>query len=273
MTYNSHTIKNPVLLVKKYLKIFFLLTLIILMLATCNSPENKHSITIGAAASLGPALQEISALYHSTFPERTILLDLASSGTIVRQIEQGAPIDLFFSAAESKMQILENQDLLLDGSRQTVLQNSLVLVVPADNEQEFTSITAALFNIEGKLAIGEPESVPAGSYARQWLRSLGIWESIQERCVYTSTVRQALVYTERGETAAGIIYGSDAAGSLAVRIVAIAASDKTDPITYPLAITRQSEKRCEAEAFINWLLHEESARKIFENHGFIWSPE
>ena len=241
------------------------------LLAACGSANSE--LTIGGAASLGPVLQEISKLYKERYPERTLLLSLASSGAIARQIEQGAPIDLFFSAAEDKMQALEDQGLIQADSRRTVLQNTLVLIVLAGRDESAPVAWEQLLSMDGSLAIGEPESVPAGKYARQWLHALGIWEGLEPKMVFTSNVRQALVYTERAEVAAGIVYGSDAAGSKAVKIVAVGDANRMPKISYPLAITRQSENLLAAQEFMEWLFTEEAVRQLFQEYGFIWSLE
>jgi molybdate transport system substrate-binding protein len=187
---------------------------------------------------------------------------------LAKQIEAGAPADAFFSADLAWVDYLETRGLLKAGSRRDVLGNALVLVAPADRALELRiapgfDLASALGG--GRLAIADPDSVPAGKYARAALTKLGVWSGVRERVVRGENVRAALEYVARGEAPLGIVYRTDAQAEKRVRVVDVFPEDSHPPITYPVALTVRA--RPEAARLVEFLAGE-TARRIFERYGF-----
>src|SRR5580704_6620235 len=229
--------------------------------------QTTNEVTVSAAISLKDSLDEIGKLYEKAHPGAKISFNYAGSGTLQRQIEQGAPVDIFFSAAEKQMDDLQSKDLVDAGTRRNIVANQLVLIVPASNTtvhsfQDLSNVSVKI------LALGEPSTVPAGSYARQTLEHLGIWGGVDKKVVLAKDVRAVLTYVETGNADAGMVYQTDAQGSTKVRIVAVAPADSHDPIVYPAAILKGAKNLPEAKSFFAFLSGSE-AREIFQKHGFL----
>jgi molybdate transport system substrate-binding protein len=242
----------------------------ILTAAVLSSPalsaQEPVRILVSAAASLQDALNEIIPLYEKSHPTVRVTLNLAGSGTLETQIEQGAPTDIFISAAPQFMDPLESKGLLLAGSRINLLENRIVLVVPkgTTNISNFRDLTHADVHL---VAMGDPASVPAGMYARKILDSLGIYEAVRRKAVLGADVRQVLGYVESGSADAGIVYATDATISDRVSVVAEAPADSTAPIVYPAAVIRTSAHPDSAKDFMQFLRSDE-ARSVFHRRGF-----
>ena len=222
-----------------------------------------------AAASLTEAMKDVSALWAKAGHE-PLRLSFGSSSTLARQVEQGAPANLFASADELWVDYLAKKDLLAPGTRQSLLGNDLVMVVTATAPRRI-AIDAnldvgVLLGANGRLATGDPKHVAAGIYAEQALRELGLWEKIEPRLARTQDVRSALLLVERGEAPAGIVYATDAAVSNGVMIAGTFPDDSHDPISYPFAVTRSGDN-AEARAFMVFLGSPE-ARAAFASRGF-----
>ncbi len=232
------------------------------------SGEQTESIglLISAAASLQDAMAIIQVAYESVQPHVTITYNFGSSGALQQQIEQGAPVDVFFSAAPKQMNALEEKGLLLEGSRANVVKNSIVLVVPS-RQTEITSLGDLRQDVVGKLAIGEPSSVSAGQYAQEVLTTLGLFDTLQPKYVFAKDVRQVLSYVETGNVEAGLVYSTDAQASDQVRVVATAPEGSHSPIVYPVAVLSESQHPEAAQDFVTYLLSEE-ANAIFTEFGF-----
>jgi molybdate transport system substrate-binding protein len=229
--------------------------------------EETNGVTVSAAISLKDSLDEIGKIYEQAHPGSKISFNYAGSGTLQRQIEQGAPVDIFFSAAEKQMDDLQSKDLVDAGSRRNIVANRLVLIVPASN----TTIHSFqdLSNISVKvLALGEPSTVPAGTYARQTLEHLGIWGGVEKKIVLAKDVRAVLTYVETGNADAGMVYQTDAQGSAKVRIVAVAPADSHDPIIYPAAIIKGAKNPSASASFLAFLASS-AAREVFAKYGFL----
>jgi molybdate transport system substrate-binding protein len=253
------------------------LAAMILMIAAagfaCRRAEPSQAtreITVSAAVSLRDAFREIAGKYE----ERTgakVNFNFGASGVLQKQIEAGAPADVFASAGIPQMDALAKQGLIAAETRRDFARNSLVLIVPSDSKLGITSF-ADLANMIGskvsKLAIGNPKTVPVGQYAEQTLTRLGLWERIGPRLILAEDVRQALDYVERGEVDAGVVYASDvrAAGDRA-RIVATAPEGSHDPVLYPIAVVRESRRQEAAREFIDAVLSGEG-QHILEKYGF-----
>lgn len=259
---------------KKILKLTTVLSIIAVMLVAlvgCAAPEESEeaepvTLNLSVAASLTDAMQEIEQLYTEEHPHISIEFNFGSSGSLQQQIEQGAPTDIFMSAASKQMDELEEQGLLLEDTRIDLLQNELVLVVP----KGFTGVTE--FSDLAKdditlIAIGDPESVPAGKYAQEAFQTLGIWEKIEPKLLLAKDVRQVLAYVEGEEVEVGAVYRTDAQISDKVEIAATAPDGSHSPVIYPVAVIKDSPHPEEAKELIDFLAGDQ-ATAVFEKYGF-----
>lgn len=231
-----------------------------------HSQVASSQLLVSAAASLSDVLAEIQLLYTQQNPEIQLVYNFGSSGSLQQQIEQGAPVDVFISAAPKQMDSLEKKGLLLPETRKNLLTNSIVLVVPKTQESmtRFEDLTKD--NIQ-RIAIGEPESVPAGRYAKEVLTSLNLFEILQSKIIYAKDVRQVLNYVETGNVDAGIVYQTDANLSEKVNIAATAPTSSHSPIIYPIAVIKDSQEFETAQEFITFISGE-TAKTVFEQNGF-----
>ncbi|MBY4677795.1 molybdate ABC transporter substrate-binding protein [Marinobacterium sp. CAU 1594] len=229
----------------------------------------EERIYLFAAASMSNALQTLAERYQRQQDVR-IVGSFAASSALARQISQGAPADIYISANQRWMDYLEQQQQLAAGSRRTLLGNSLVLITPQHSTLEAFQIDSHWPLAEqlgdGRLAVGDPDHVPAGRYARQALETLGLWQRAAPRLARTHNVRAALALVERGEAPLGIVYGSDGLVSEKVRVLARFPSDSHQPIEYPVAIV-EGHRRPAVEAFYRYLQSAE-ANKVFVQYGF-----
>lgn len=235
---------------------------------TLQAAERQPDLTVFAAASLKEAMDEAAAAYQR---ERgvSVRMSYAASSALARQIEQGAPADVFFSADLQWMDYLQQRGRIDPAARHNLLGNRLVLVAPRNrpasvNLGQRGAFAAALG--KGRLAVGQTSSVPAGKYARMALQSLGEWDSVRNRLAESDSVRAALMLVARGETPLGIVYLSDANAESAVRVVATFPANSHPTIIYPVAALNGSRKAA-ASAFVDWL-SSPAARPIFERRGF-----
>jgi molybdate transport system substrate-binding protein len=230
-----------------------------------NPTDPPIDLTISAAASVQDAMEEVQTAYQAVAPNVTLTYNFGSSGSLAQQITQGAPSDIFLSASPSWMDDLEAKGEILDGSRQDLLQNAMVLIAPPSTAvTDFPDLTSAEV---GKVAIGEPESVPAGSYAKAVLTALNLFDALQPKLVFAKDVRQVLAYVETGNVAAGLVYKTDAQLSDRVQIVAVAPGESHPPIVYPVAVVQDSDQGAAAQAFIDFL-SSDTAVAIFKGYGF-----
>ncbi|WP_137666600.1 molybdate ABC transporter substrate-binding protein [Sphaerospermopsis reniformis] len=229
--------------------------------------QSNTNLLVSAAASLQEALEEIKPLYQQTNPNINITYNFGSSGALQQQIEQGAPVDVFISAAKRQVDALEQKNLLLPGSRTIIAKNRLVLVVPGN-----ISGISSFYNFKDtrvkKVAIGEPRSVPAGQYAQQVLQKLKIWDHIKSKLVFANNVRQVLSFVESGNADAGLVYSTDAKISNKVKVVVAADEKYHSPIIYPLAILKRSKNVDTAKNFSQFLASDK-AKAVFRKYGFI----
>jgi molybdate transport system substrate-binding protein len=224
------------------------------------------TITVSVAASLKDALTEIAGQFSRTRPDIEVAINSGASGGLELQIEQGAPADIFISAATEEMDKLAAKNLLLNGTRVDLLQNSLVLIVPANSKTvtDFPDLTRKDVRV---VALGDPRTVPAGRYGQQALNSLGIYNALKNKLVLATDVRQVLAFVESGNADAGLLYATDAATSPKVKIVAEAPGGSHMPIVYPVAVLRDSQHSDAARAFIAFLKGP-GARDVFVKDGF-----
>jgi molybdate transport system substrate-binding protein len=245
---------------------------LLLLLALLFAPLSARAdtLTVFAAASLTDALTEIAAQWQAA-GHAAPKLSFASSSTLARQIESGAPANLFASADEKWADYLDSKHLLAAGTRADLLRNALVLIEPAGQQPSDAVIGAAfdfakLLGPDGRIAVGDPAHVPAGIYAEQALKKLGLWATLQPRLAPAEDVRGALLLVERAEAPAGIVYATDARVSPKVVIAGRFPADSHDPIVYPFAITAAGDTP-DARAFLAFLKGPQ-ARAVFRQRGF-----
>lgn len=224
--------------------------------------------TVFAAASLKNALDEIAGSYAKE-GKPAPKVSYAASNTLAKQIEQGAPADLFFSADLDWMDYLAKKDLIRPDTRVSLLANSIVLIAPKDSKAEVKmgpglDLTGALGS--GLLAMGNVDAVPAGKYGKAALEKLGGWAGVKDRVAQAESVRAALLLVSRGEAPLGIVYATDAAADANVRVVATFPADSHPPIVYPVAVTKDSTNP-EGAALLAYL-RGPAARAAFEKQGF-----
>ena len=227
----------------------------------------QTELTVSAAISLKDALDEAKQIYTKEHADVAIAINYGASGTLQLQIEQGAPVDVFLSAAPKQMDALETKGLLLAGTRRDLLQNEVVLVVPKDSKlglRSFQDLTRADVK---QVALGEPTTVPAGQYAKETLTSLGIYDAVNAKAVLAKDVRQVLTYVETGNVDAGIVYATDAASSSKVTVVATAPPKSHAPVIYPGAVIKASKNPEAAKAFLDFLAGPRGAA-VFQKYGF-----
>jgi molybdate transport system substrate-binding protein len=242
-----------------------LLPLLLAVLASglaCTSTPGP--VTAYVAASLVDVMERAAREYAKT-GGGPVDVRPGGSGALAVQIENGAPADLYASADPRWMEELKTKGLIEEGTARTLALNSLVLVVPKNSrvlDKGFTTVSDFR-----KLAIGDPESVPAGRYAEQALKNLYLWKDAQGRLVETPDVRAALALVERGEVDAGIVYGTDALLSEKIRIVARLGPNTHDPIVYTAAVLKRAHHPAEAKAFLDFLTGPKG-KEIFTGYGF-----
>jgi len=234
--------------------------------AASNPKSEPVTLTISAAASLKNSMNEVKKLYEAKNSNVTLTFNFGASGALQQQIEQGADVDIFISAAAKQMDTLESKDLILKDTRKDLLQNDVVLIVPSDNStiKSFNDLTT---DKAKKIALGEPKSVPAGQYAEEVFTKLGILDKIKGKAVYAKDVTEVLTWVKTGNADAGIVYTTDAKTTDKVKIIATAPSDSHKPVIYPAAIIKPSKKADAAKDLMSFLTSTK-AKVVFEKYGF-----
>ncbi len=227
----------------------------------------NRAIVVGAAISLKESFNEIGSMYERRTGTK-VTFTFGSSGEIEKQIEAGAPVDVFASAAEKEMDELQAKNLIDRATRRDFARNSLVLLVPIDSELQLRSFSDLEKPSVTKIAIGDPKTVPAGQYAQQLLRNTQLWPKVESRLVFGENVRQVLDYVARGEVDAGIVYATDV--QVAQGRVSVAAHADRDygPILYPLAVVQGSPNANAAKGFVELVVSPEGVQ-ILKKHGFL----
>lgn len=227
----------------------------------------REEIIVLAAASMTDAVNEIIENYKSVNPGVTVTASYDSSGKLQTQIEQGAPADVFISAAQKQMDALQAQGLIDEESRFDLLENKVVLILPEGKETPcaFEDIACA-----GVIAIGDPDVVPAGQYAKTALTNLGLWEGLEAeagKLILAGNVREVLTYVATGNVDAGIVYATDARIEPSVVVVAEAPEGSVDKIIYPAAVLKETGNKEAAQEFLAYVAGEEGA-KVLAAYGF-----
>lgn len=231
------------------------------------APMQTVEITVSAAASLQDVLEAITPDFHEAYPTIEVSYNFGASGALQQQIEQGAPADVFFSAAAKQMDALAEKGLILKDSRQDVLTNSLVLIAPAQSQIAVTEIAQLKEAEVGVIAVGEFRSVPAGQYAEQVFTKLNLLEPLQSKLVFSNSVRGVLAAVESGNADVGMVYATDAALSERVKVLATIPAATHQPIVYPIAVVSNSPNPDAAKTLIAFL-QTPAAQTKFKEFGF-----
>lgn len=242
--------------------------IIFLSITACTKKESQSvELTISAAASLNDALTEIKDNFEEEHKEITLHFNIGGSGALKQQILQGAPADLFLSAAQDHLNELIQKGMIEKNKQVDLLSNQLVLITNKNNTESLADFADLKTDKINKIAIGIPESVPAGMYAKQTLQNLALWDIVEPKLVQTKDVRQVLTYVETGNVDAGLVYLTDAKASSKINIVATAHQQNHDLIIYPAGIINNSHHQKEAQLFLDYL-QSETAKSIFKKYGF-----
>lgn len=239
---------------------------------TSASAASSTELLVSAAISLKEPLQAIGARFEQRYPDVKVAFNWGSSGALQQQIEHGAPVDLYISAASKQMDELEAKGLLLNETRHTLAANLLVLIRSSALRFDFASFKDLTKSEIKLIAVGSPRTVPAGEYAQMVLTSLGLWDSLQPKLIFTENVRQALAYVVRGEVEAALVYATDAqSAGESVRVIAVAPEGSAPLARYPIAVIKTSQQPTVARAFVDLALSE-GGQQILKAHGFLPPP-
>ncbi|MDC9615289.1 molybdate ABC transporter substrate-binding protein [Xenorhabdus khoisanae] len=250
-------------------KVYQLLTGAVVSFALVGNVWATDKVTVFAAASLTNALGDIAAQYKKE-KQGDIVASYASSSTLARQIEQGAPADIFISADQQWMNYVSGKQLIAENTRHTLLGNQLVLIAPKESKLEKIDINKETkwksLLAGGRLAVGDPDHVPVGIYAKESLQYLKAWDMVNPLMARTNNVRSGMVLVERAEVPLGIVYGSDAVASKKVKVVGVFPPESHKPVEYPIVIIKGHEKQAVRD-FYDYLKAPEAA-EIFKRYGF-----
>jgi molybdate transport system substrate-binding protein len=229
-------------------------------------PETRPQIIAAAAISMKDVLEAIANRYSERKGVPRVIFSFGASGILQKQIEQGAPVDIFISAGPAQMNALEKQNLLLSGTRRDIAGNRLVLVVPRGATAVRTLEDLKKTEVR-TIAVGEPRAVPAGQYAADALHTLGLFDALQLKFVYAQDVRAVLTYVAGGDADAGFVYETDAKSSDGVMIATTVPPSSYTPVVYPAAVVRSAQNPAGAKNLLEFLTSAEAGR-IFEKYGF-----
>lgn len=250
-------------------KFFAVLLSASLLLTGCGAEKVSEPVelSIAAAASLTDAMKNLAALYESNNPDVKLTFNFGSSGALEQAIENGGKADLFFSAAQKQMNMLDEAGELAEGTRRDLLKNEVVLIVPKNSALDVKTFEDLAREDVRRVALGEPKGVPVGQYSEEILTTLHLLDAVKAKAVYGSDVRQVLAWVESGEADCGIVYATDAAVSDKVTVVAVAPEGSHKPVVYPAAVIKSSKQLDAAKKFLGFTASAE-AKKIFEGYGF-----
>ena len=226
-------------------------------------------VTVFAAASMTDALQQVAKDYAKQNPKNEVVFSFASSSTLAKQIEEGAPADLFISASTKWMKHLSDKGLTVKETEKLLVGNELVLISQEDSKLQNVDVAKGEWIKQLKdsyLSVGDPAHVPAGQYAEEALTKLNLWDQVKDKLARAKDVRAALALVERGEAPLGIVYATDAKVSKEVKAIGVFPQDSYKPADYPVAILKD-HNNAETQAFLKYLESPE-AKKVFVNYGF-----
>ncbi|MEF3312845.1 molybdate ABC transporter substrate-binding protein [Paenibacillus sp. GYB004] len=229
--------------------------------------KQQTELLVSAAASLTDALNELKNVYERSHPAVKLTFNFGASGALQQQIEQGAPADLFLSAAVKNMKTLLDKQLIDENEQQAILRNELVVVVPNDDKGEWRAAADLAASKVKRIAIGIPESVPAGSYAKEALTAAKLWEVLEPKLVQAKDVRQVLSYVETGNADAGFVYKTDAMSSQKVKVAFTVDPSTYTPALYPAGVVKTTRHPELSRELFRFLQTKEAA-DIFSKYGF-----
>jgi molybdate transport system substrate-binding protein len=231
-----------------------------------------QELTLSVAISMKEATEELGRSFMQSRPGVTLRYNFGSSGELQKQIEAGAPVDVFVSAAQRQMDELQQKGLIVPATRRVFARNVLTVVKPADSKLDLSKPGDLLDPRVQRIVIGNPRTVPVGQYSEESLRTLGLWERLQGKLVFAENVRQALDYVSRGEVDAGFVYTTDAAlRATRVREAFRPGEDTYRPVVYPAAVVKDSKHPALARAFVE-LLVSAQGRAVLARLGFQPAP-
>jgi molybdate transport system substrate-binding protein len=249
------------------MKHFILIILLLLFSLSCKNQNSKNELVVSCAMSLKGAVEKVGVLYQSKYPDRKILFNFGSSGKMAVQIKMGAPVDVFASAAQKEMNDLEKKGLIVNKTRKNFAENRIVMVSAKGININLKTIDQ-LTNIKGKIAVGNPGSVPGGRYAKIILLQHKLWNGLKDKLVYCENVRQVLDYVVRKEVDAGFVFYTDyKVHKNKLDKLTIPHKKITGSILYPVAVIEGSTKKKMAEEFIE-LMVSKQGQAIFNKFGF-----
>ena len=223
-------------------------------------------VTVSAAASLTNAFKEIAENFEAAHPEHQVLLNFAGSGALLQQIAKGAPVDVFASADQVTMDKAQEQGLLAAGTRKDFVQNTVVVITPADSQLELTQLTDLQQGALQRLAVSNPDSVPVGRYSKQALVAHDLWDGLADKMINTQNVRQSLDYVARDEVDAGFVYATDAA-VMADKVKVQFTVPLETVVSYPIAVTKEGSSNELSQQFIDYTFNDES-QAVLSKYGF-----
>jgi len=229
----------------------------------------EAKVTVFAAASMTNALQEVADSYKKAHPQEDIVFSFASSSVLARQIGEGAPADIFVSADQKWMDFLAEKQAIEKQTRVNLVTNRLVMIAPKNSNLTSVNLTDKQWQQElngSFLAVGDPDHVPAGLYAKAAFTYLNQWDDINKKLARADNVRKALLLVEKGESPLGVVYATDAAASRKVKVVATFPAESHPPVEYPAAVVKGRDN-ADNQAFFQYLTSPES-KQIFEKYGF-----
>jgi molybdate transport system substrate-binding protein len=254
---------------RRFVFVLVCLTGMFLAAETRAQSRSTQEITVSAAISLKNAFEEIGKTFMEKHPGAKVVFNFGGSGDLARQIEAGAPVDVFASAAQKDMDDIDRKGLVVSNSRKNFAGNAVVLIKPANSNIAINSMEDLRRKEVGKIAIGNPKTVPAGRYAEEALRHFNLWEGLKEKLIFGENVRQVLDYVARGEVDAGLVYSTDAmARSKEVKVVMKLPEGSHQPVVYPIGVIKGTKEESFSRAFVDFIVSAEG-QKILNKHGFI----
>ena len=245
------------------------LAVTLIVLCSTSTVSAAQEMILSVAISMKDAIEELGRQFERARPTVVLRFNLGASGELQKQIEAGAPVDLFISAAERQMDELEKKGLTLSATRRTVARNVLTVIVPADSRLDLRQAEDLLEPQVQRIVIGNPKTVPAGQYAEACLRTLNLWERLTPKLVFSENARQALEYVSRGEVEAGFVYATDAATRVGRTREAFRPPIESYPsVTYPAAMVVGSRHPVTAQAFLD-LLSSAEGQRVLSRFGFL----
>jgi len=262
-------LKPPVRIIIKRVIIFVLLCFVGFVWTTGVHAQSSHEITVSAAISLKNGFGDIGKVFEERNPGAKLLFNFGASGDLARQIEAGAPVDVFASAAQRDMDDIDGKGLVSSNSRKNFAGNAVVLIKPANSGIPINSMEDLERKEVGKIAIGNPKTVPAGRYAEEVLRHFNLQEAVKKKLIFAENVRQVLDYVARGEVDAGLVYSTDAmVRAKEVVVVMKLPEGSHQPVVYPVGVIKGTKEESLSRAFVDFIVSAEG-QKILNRYGFI----